>query len=289
MKVSAAAVLLSCSTASAAFNVGYLNQLGGSSAPAKLAPEPKAVVSSGPASYLDNLGSGTPELVSAIAAAPAPPAPVAVSSSPNTGSYLSALGGGNTAPSGGGITGYLDALPSAAAPVGGSGMSSYLDSVSGAPPAAAAPAAAAPVAPAAPAPVAVVDAPSAGDYLSTLQTASAVIGGAGMPTYLGTLPATATQTSGTGVPSYLDVLHTGAIQTSGAGLAGYLDALASNTVASSGPASVSVPSSPSVSAFLDSVYKQILALPDDGSKKISGSSLTFASANAPYAMSFVKN
>ncbi len=290
MKVSAAAVILSCSTASA-FNVGYLNQLGGNSAPAKLAPEPKAVVTGGPASYLDNLGAGTPELVNAIAEAPV----VESVSAPNTGSYLSALNGGSSAPSGGGMTGYLDALPSGAAAISGSGVTSYLDTVGGAAPAAPAPAApapvaAAPAAPAAPAATSapVVAAPAAGDYLSTLGgTGASPISGAGMVGYLDAIPAAAAPTSGAGMANYLDILATGASQTSGAGLAGYLDALATNSVA--GSSSVAAPTSPSVSSFLESVYQQILALPEDGSKKVSGSTLTFASANGPFAMSFVKN
>lgn len=290
MKVSAAAVILSCSTASA-FNVGYLNQLGGNSAPAKLAPEPKAVVTGGPASYLDNLGAGTPELVSAIAEAPVVEA---TNAAPNTGSYLSALNGSSTAPSGGGMTGYLDALPSGATAVSGTGVTSYLDSVGGAAPAAPAPAApapvaAAPAAPAAPAAASapVVAAPAAGDYLATLGGGAAPISGAGMVGYLDAIPAAVAPTSGAGMANYLDILATGASQTSGAGLAGYLDALATNSVA--GSSSVAAPTSPSVSSFLESVYQQILALPEDGSKKVSGSTLTFASANGPYAMSFVKN
>ncbi len=286
MKVSAAAVILSCSTASA-FNVGYLNQLGGGSAPAKLAPEPKAVVSSGPASYLDNLGAGTPELVSAIAEAPV----VETNAAPNTGSYLSALNGASTAPSGGGMTGYLDALPSANTAVTGSGVTSYLDTMGGSAPAPAAPAAPAAAAPVAAAPVAasapVVDAPSAGDYLSTLAGGASPLAGAGLVGYLDAFPAAAAPTSGAGMANYLDILASGASQTSGAGLAGYLDALATNNVA--GSSSVAAPTSPSVSSFLESVYQQILALPEDGSKKVSGSTVTFASANGPYAMSFVKN
>ena len=78
MKVTAAAVLLTISSASA-FNVGYLNQLGGGiPGVAKAAPAYNEVSSSG-SSYLDNLNP-TPELVAAIESAPVVPvaaAPVA--------------------------------------------------------------------------------------------------------------------------------------------------------------------------------------------------------------------
>lgn len=312
MKVSAAAVILSCSTASA-FNVGYLNQLGGSAAPAKAAPAFKEVVSGGPASYLDNLN--TPELVQAIETAPAPapvaPAPVAaapVAAAPSAGSYLDSMGSGSTAItgggltgyldamgagssalSGGGITGYLDALPASNTALSGSGAASYLDSVGGsapAAPAAAAPAAAAPApvaaAPAAPGPVPVADAPSAGDYLSTLGGGSSALVGGGIAGYLDALPATNTQTSGSGVVGYTDALAINASIT-GAGATGYLDAIASNT-ALSGPST----SSPSVTSFLENVYSQIMSLPAD-QRTVSGNTVTFASTSGPYAMSFIKN
>jgi len=285
MKVSTAAVLISLSSASA-FNVGYLNQLNGPAAPAKAAPEPKAVVGGGPSSYLDNL-NGTPELVSAIESAPAPasPAPSSVTST----DYLSALNSNAPAAiSGAGITGYLDVLTSNA-PITGGGVTSYLDTMSGAPAApevvTPAPVAAAPAAPTAPtATEPVVAAPSAGNYLSTLDTGSGTaLSGAGLAGYLQTL-ASNTSTSGAGLTSYLDVLHSNASQTSGAGLTGYLDALKTNT-AIAGTSS----SSPSVSSFLENVYNQILSLPDDASKKVMGSSLTFAAADGPYSMAFVKN
>lgn len=309
MKLSAAAVLLSLSSASA-FSVSYLNQLstGASSAP----------TGAGITSYLDGMsGASTeqvPALVTALETAPVPAAPA--TPAPAAGDYLSALGGASTPVSGGGITSYLDALPKAmtqtsgagitgyldalpatgAAPVTGSGVTSYLDTVGGgssapikvAPPAPAA-AAPAPVA-AAPAPVAAVapvasTAPAAGDYLSTLNSgAAAPISGAGIQGYLSSLPATgATPTSGTGPVGYLDALPASSVApTSGAGMTGYLDALATNSDIA-GPAGGS-----SLTSFLENVYSQIMSLPDDGSRKVANGSVTFAKAEGSYAMSFVK-
>lgn len=305
MKVSAAAVLASLSTASA-FNVGYLNQLGGAPAPAKAAPLPNAVVASGHG-YLDNL-NGTPELVSAIEAAPAAPAPVApapaapaapayVAPAPaavvsNGGDYLSALAGASTQTNGGGITGYLDALPaSGAAPTHGPGIITYIDSMGGgigpvvAAPAPAAVAAAPVAAAAAPAAApAVGAAPAVTGYLGTLAGASAPLSGAGITSFADFLPSGTSTINGGGLSGYLDVLHTEARQTSGAGLTGYLDALASNT-AISGPTG-----SANLSSFLESVYSQIMQLPEGvGSREISGDKVTFAKANGSMSISFVKN
>lgn len=271
MKVSAAAILLSLSS-STAFNVGYLNQLNGPAAPARSAPEPKAVVSGGPSSYLDNL-NGTPELVSAIESAPALAASTVSSSD-----YLGALkSNASPAVSGAGITGYLDALTSNA-PTSGAGPTSYLDSMSSAP---LAPAALS-TPPLTTASESLVNAPSAGNYLSSLDTGSA-ISGAGLAGYLQTLVSN-TSMSGAGFTSYLDVLHTNASQTSGAGLTGYLDALKTNSAIAG-----TISSSPSVSTFLENVYNQILTLPDDVCKQVKGSSLTFAAADGPYSMAFAKN
>jgi len=305
MKVSAAAVLLSVTSASA-FNVAYLNQLGGPCAPAKAAPAVKQIVSSGPASYLDRL-TGAPELVSAMQSAPVPvapaapapvaPAPVApvAGAAPAAGDYLSALAS-NSRVTGGGLTGYLDALPSAvASPTAGAGMTSYLDSMSGSAPApvAAAPAAPAPVAPAAPAPVA-PSAPApvapaagvaaaAGDYLSTLRSAGSV-SGAGLMTHLDTLTTNTVIGTGVALSGYLSVLGTNAAVTTGAGLSGYLDALKTNSVVSG-----SSGASPSVTSFLENVYNQIVALPEDGNKIVNGNKVSYTSTSGPYAMAFIQN
>jgi hypothetical protein len=286
MKVSCAAVLLSVSTTSA-FNVGYLNQLGSTAAPAKAAPAVNNIVAStGPAGYLDNLQ--TPELVQAMeTAAPAAPAPAAPAApaAPTSGDYLTALNTVDNSVSGAGLTGYLDALPAAAAPTSGAGMTGYLDAMSGSAPAA--PVAAAPVAPApvAAAPVAavapVVAAPAAGDYLSTLHSGSAV-SGSGLAGYLDALPAVAAPTAGAGMTGYLDALKTDATSTSGAGLTGYLDALKSNEAVAESTAS------PSVTSFLENVYSQIMALPAD-QKTVNGNAVSFNSQSGPYAMSFIKN
>lgn len=311
MKVSAA-VLLTLSSASA-FNVGYLNQLGGGVAavgkPAPVANVAPAV--GGPASYLDNLNP-TPELVSAIEAAPVAPvaaapvaaapvaaapvaaAPAAAAPSPVAADYLSALGGGSAPTSGGGLTGYLDALPASAAPISGSGLTSYLDAVSPAAPApvaaAPAPVAAAPAAPAAPAaaaPVAAAEAPSAGDYLSHLAGGHS-LSGAGLTTHVDTL-ATNSAPTGAGLQGYLGALGINASATSGAGLTGYADALATTSaLAGEAPSAAGAPpSAGSVSSFLESVYGQLVAqgLAVEGAN----GSVTYASADGPYAMSFVKN
>lgn len=320
MKVSAA-VLLTVSSASA-FNVGYLNQLGGGVAavgkPAPVANVAPAV--GGPASYLDNLNP-TPELVSAIEAAPVAPvaaapvapapvaaAPAAAAPSPVAADYLSALGGGSpisgggltgyldalvggiVPTSGGGLTGYLDALPAAAAPISGSGLTSYLDAVSPAAPAPVAPVAAAPAAPAAAAPVAaaaVAEAPAAGDYLSHLDGGHS-LSGAGLTTHVDTL-ATNSAPTGAGLQGYLGALGINASATSGAGITGYADALATTSaLAGEAPSAAGAPpSAGSVSSFLESVYGQIVAqgLAVEGAN----GSVTYASADGPYAMSFVKN
>jgi hypothetical protein len=296
MKVSSVAVLLSVTSASA-FNVSYLNQLGGPSAPAKAAPAvQQQVVNSGPASYLDRL-TGGPELVSAMQSAPAPvapaaPAPVApvAGAAPAAGDYLSALTSISRA-SGAGLTGYLDALPSVAAPTAGAGMTTYLDSMSGSAPAPVAPAApaaaAAPVAYAAPvvaaaAPAAGVAA-AAGDYLSTLRTAGAV-SGAGLMTHLDTLTVNTNSGTGVALTGYLSALGTNAAVTTGAGLTGYLDALKTNSVVSG-----SSGASPSVTSFLENVYNQIMALPADGNKSVNGNKVSYTSTSGPYAMAFIKN
>uniref|UniRef100_A0A7S3Q4Q5 Uncharacterized protein n=1 Tax=Chaetoceros debilis TaxID=122233 RepID=A0A7S3Q4Q5_9STRA len=316
MKVSAAAVLASLSTASA-FNVGYLNQLGGAPAPAKAAPLPNAVVASGHG-YLDNL-NGTPELVSAIEAAPAAPVPVApapvapaapayVAPAPaavvsNGGGYLSALAGASTQTNGGGLTGYLDALPpSGSAPTRGPGIITYIDAMGGGgigPVVAAtapAAAAAAPFAAAAPVAAAPVGAAPVGDniaavtsYLGTLAGASAPLVGAGISTFADFLPSGSTSINGGGLSGYLDILHTEATQTSGAGLTGYLDALKSSAAVASNLGAAPAAASPSVTSFLESVYSQILALPEGNGKTTSGASVSYTASSGSFAMQFVKN
>ena len=319
MKVSAAAVLLTISSASA-FNVGYLNQLGGSGVAAGIpAPAVNEVVSSGH-SYLDNLGGATPELVSAIEASPAPvaaapapvaAAPVAAAAAPTSTDYLSglpangategaglmgyldALPASAVAISGSGLTGYLDALPSASAPITGSGFITHLDSISPAAaapaPVAAAPAVAAPApvaaAPAAAAPAAA--APAAGDYLSHLGS-DVSLGGAGLTTHVDTLSTNnAPSGSGAAFQGYLGALGANAAGTSGAGLVGYLDALKTNEVV--GATATTTSGGASVTAFLENVYSQILSLPDGPNKQTVGDSVTFSSVEGPYAMSFAKN
>lgn len=316
MKLSVATVLVSISSASA-FSVSYLNQLnsGASTAP----------TGAGITNYLDGMSGAQPQLVTAleeaapapVAAAPAAPAPAAplANAAPAAGDYLSALGGAATSISGGGITSYLDALPQQAATSGagltgyldalptgpsvsGAGLTSYLDTVGGgsAPvaytppaPAAAAPAAAAPAAPEAAAPVAPAavvpvanTAPAAGDYLSTLGAGASSPSGSGLAGYLDVLPQSAA-IAGPGLTGYLGTLGENAAQTTGAGLTGYLDALATNS-AIAGPSGGS-----NLSSFLENVYSQIMSLPEDGSRKVSGDSVAFATADGSYAMSFVKN
>lgn len=307
MKLSTLAVLATISSTSA-FSVSYLNQL---STGAATAPS-----GGGMTSYLDGISGadkGVPALVTALEQSYTPPAPAApaaaapaTDAAPTSKDYLSALSGSSvSAVTGAGLVNYLDALPRTAS-VGGAGLTGYLDalpqmpSVSGAgltshvdtlggssapaaytPPAPAAPAqaapvAAAPVAAAPAAPLAASAAPSAGDYLSTLGGGSAPTG-AGPASYLSTLPQSSAPT-GSGLTGYLNTLAVNA-SASGAGLSGYADALATNTAINTGSG---------VTAFLESVYSQIMALPDDGSKKVSGSSVAFATTDGQYAISFVK-
>lgn len=277
MKISIAAVLLSIASTSA-FNVGYLNQLGAPAAPAKAAPPVKQVVSGGPASYLDRLNNGTPELVSAIESAPAVSAAPVAGAAPTSKDYLSALSS-NTAISGTGLTGYLDALPSSpTSPSSGAGTSSYLDSMSSS----SASAPAMPATPYTPAPAAAVSAPTSGDYLSTLNTGSSV-SGSGLRSHVDTLTTNPSSGTGAALSNYLSALAVNAAATSGAGLSGYLDALKTNSEASG------VSGSPTVTSFLENVYKQIMSLPNDGSRSVSGNKMSYAVSSGPYAMAFVKN
>merc|ERR1712130_175858 len=106
--------------------------------------------------------------------------------------------------------------------------------------------------------------------------------GAGMPSYLDTVASNTATSGGAGLVGYLDALQTEAATTTGAGLVGYLDALATNSEIA-GPSGGS-----SLTSFLETVYSQIMSLPEDGSRKVSGDSVTFAKAEGSYAMSFVK-
>lgn len=311
MKISAAAVLLTVSTASA-FNVSYLNQLGaGAPAAVKAAPPVNEVVRSG-SSYLDNLGGAVPELVSAIEAAPAAPvaaspasaAPVAAA--PTSTDYLSALASNGSASgagiagyldflppsvaavSGAGLTGYLDALPAASSPITGAGLSSYTDVITPKAPAAPVAAAPAPAAPAAAAPADAAPAPSAGDYLGQLAGSNS-ISGAGLTTHVDTLAINNSPTgSGAALSAYLGALGVNAAGCSGAGLTGYLDALATNAMISNLGTS-SATGAASVTAFLENVFKQVMAMPDGPNKQTSGNTVAFSAVDGPYAMSFVKN
>jgi hypothetical protein len=110
-----------------------------------------------------------------------------------------------------------------------------------------------------------------------LSTGIAPISGAGITSYTSTL-ATSSAPTGSGLTGYLNTLAVNA-SASGAGLAGYADALATNSAIAKGTP---------VSSFLESVYAQIMALPEDGNKKVVGSSVAYASTDGQYAISFVK-
>lgn len=293
MKLSAAAVLVSISSVSA-FSAGYLDQL---AAPTKAA----SPSGGGMTSYLDGISSEDqiPGLVTALeqasVAAPAasapsagdylsalnggsaatsytPPAPAAPAA-PTSGDYLSALNSGAPSRSGAGLTSYLDALPpTGSSGPSGAGLSSYLDNMGGA-----APTVTAPDASVAATPVA-TDAPAAGDYLNALSTGSQQLSGTGLTTYLDALPAKVRAVGGPGLTGYIDALRTNP-SLAGAGMTGYLDALAADG---------GTPGK-TVESFLAGIYSQIMSLPDDGSRQVSGNSMTFAKIDGPYAMSFVKN
>ena len=182
---------------------------------------------SGPASYLDSVGSADAPAASAPAyAAPAPaaPTPVAAAPSPTTeeavGNYLEALSSGAvTAPSAPAVKSYLDDLGSGsvAPPSSGSSISSYLDVLGGG-------------------------------------VATAAGGGQGAPSYLDNInevcaPAAAAagesnEKCAGAITDYLDALSAGAVQptrSAGAGISSYLDTVAGGGggggMAGSGPAS----------------------------------------------------
>jgi hypothetical protein len=165
-------------------------------------------------------------------------------------------------------------------------MTTHLDSLAGrsvvaAPvPAAPVPVSAAPIA----SPVsAAVSGPGLFTHLDTLRTAAAV-SGPGLLTHLDTLTInTAPTGTGAALTGYLSALATNAADISGAGLTGYLDAIQTNSAVSG-----SSGGSPSVTSFLENVYNQITALPNDNSKTVNGNSVTYSVASGPYAMAFVK-
>lgn len=290
MNLSAATVLFSISSASALSS--YLDMLSFEAPPA---PANEAGVSN----YLDNI-SGAQEQVPALVTALEQAAPAATTTppAPTSGDYLSALNGsgssgsvggtGSTsyldtmasAPNGAsaslggpGLTSYLDALPATVSSgPSGSGLTSYLDNMGGGAPVA-------PAATATPAATAANAAPAAGDYLGALNTGSQNLSGAGLTTYLDALPPGTRAVGGPGLTGYLEALPPSLrAVASGRGLSGYLDALSADG---------GVPGS-AVEAFLESVYQKIMELPDDGSRVVSGDAMTFAKADGPYAMSFVK-
>lgn len=296
MKLSAATALVSISSVSA-FSAGYLDRL---AVPTK----PASPSGGGMTSYLDGISSEdqVPGLVTALeqasVAAPAASAPStgdylsalngepaatsytppataapAAPAAPNSGDYLSALNSGAPSRSGAGLTSYLDALPPTdSSGPSGAGLPSYLDDMGGA-----APTVTAPDASVAATPVA-TDAPAAGDYLNALSTGSQQLSGAGLTTYLDAIPAKVRAVGGPGLTGYIDALRTNP-SLAGAGMTGYLDALAADG---------GTPGK-TVEAFLEGIYSQIMSLPDDGSRQVSGNSMTFAKIDGPYAMSFVKN
>lgn len=289
MKISVAAFnfIVLVSSASA-FNVSYLSQLGGPTAPAKAAPPVKELVPSGPASYLDNLNE-TPALVSAMQSTLAPVAPatlVVAGAALASVDYLSAFVSTNNNPIGLGLTGYLDAIPvSVASPITGASMTTHLDALAGG----SAPAAPIVVAPTAPVSSslatatisAAVSGPGLLTHLDTLHTA-APVSGPGLLTHLDTLHTVPAPVSGPGLLTHLDTLHTDAT-VCGPGHTGYIDAIQTNSAVSG-----STGGSPSVTSFLENVYSQIIALPNDGSKIVSGKSINYSATSGSFAMAFVK-
>lgn len=152
-------------------------------------------------------------------AVPAPTAPAGYG--PAGASYLEALSGAATAPSGRGMTSYLDTVPKNTAPSGGGGMTSYLDTMNGAapadehyyvPPPAAETVYTPPAPPSAPAAASTPYTPAesaapvanSGNYMDNLSSTSAGSPrGTGMTSYLDTVPANGA-VSGAGLTSYLD-------------------------------------------------------------------------------------
>lgn len=280
MKLSSATILFSISSASA-LSVNYLDRLNVE------APSARPANGGGIGSYLDNIGSQeeVPALVTALeqAVPPATPAEPA----PSAGDYLSALNDSGNARSltGAGLTSYLDTMaPNGSSPLSGSGITSYLDTMvpSGSSAAVAPPAALDPApdasAPAADAPLS-NDPPAAGDYLNALNTGTQSTSGAGITSYLDALPPGSRDTGGPGLTGYLEALTPSKqVSGNGPGLSSYVDAVSSDT---------GVPEE-ATGSFLESIYSQIMSLPDDGSRKISGDSMAFAKVDGPYAICFVK-
>ena len=274
MKVSVAAALLFISSVSA-FNVSYLNQIGGASGPAKAAPPVNTNVRRG-SGYLDSFSGPAPVAPVPVAPAPFAPAPVApapVASAPSssgTSNYSSGLAS-NTPLSGGGLTGYLSALGTSTSLSGGAGLSTYANSMSGGgrsasytPPA--------PATAVASVPKAAAPTNSGTSNFSSRLASNTPLSGPGLLGYTSGLGSNAVNGSGAALQGYLSVLGSNAAGTSGAGLSGYLDAVGtSQSAAGSSP----------VDAFLESVYSQIQALP--------GASVPFNASNEKYSMTFSAN
>jgi len=262
MKISTTTLLISISSASA-FSAGYLNQLGGGAT----APS----------------GTGTPSYFDGMQAAPAVPAALAAPAAPapSAADYLSALNGSGHARSvtGAGLTSYLNTMaPNGSAPRSGAGIGSYLDTVSPNASSSTVPPPGVPVpttpAAATSAPLA-NSAPATGDYLSALNTETRSSSGAGITTYLNALPPGVRAAGGPGLTGYLEAFPPSArVAGGGPGLTTYLDAITTDDGAGG--------------SFLERVHAQIMSLPDDGNRQVSGNTVTYASAEGSYAMSFIK-
>jgi len=209
--------------------------------------------------YLNNIGGGAPP-------------PAAAAPAPSAADYLSALDDSGSAGSvkGAGLTSYLDDMSP-----GSSAVSS---------PAAPAPAAPAPAAPASAASAPAANAaPAAGDYLDALNTKIRSQSGGGITSYLDALPPGSTRAQGAGLSGYLSGFQGTTRATTGAGIGDYL-----NTITHDDGSNKGHKGSGAVGSFLENVHSQIMALPDDGNRKISGDTVTYANAEGSYAMSFTK-
>jgi len=227
--------------------------------------------------YLNNIGGGAPP-------------PAAAAPAPSAADYLSALDDSGSAGSvkGAGLTSYLDTMaPSGSVPRAGAGLTSYLDDMSPGSSAVSSPAAPAPAAPAAPASAASApaanSAPAAGDYLDALNTKSQSLSGGGITSYLDALPPGTTRAQGAGLTGYLGGFQGTTRAASGPGIGNYL-----NTITHDDGSNRGNKGSGAVGSFLENVHSQIMSLPDDGNRKISGDTVTYSNAEGSYAMSFTK-
>jgi len=229
--------------------------------------------------YLNNIGGGAPP-------------PAAAAPAPSAADYLSALDDSGSAGSvkGAGLTSYLDTMaPSGSVPRAGAGLTSYLDDMSPGSSAVSSPAAPAPAAPAPAAPASAASAPAAnaapaaGDYLDALNTKIRSQSGGGITSYLDALPPGSTRAQGAGLSGYLSGFQGTTRATTGAGIGDYL-----NTITHDDGSNKGHKGSGAVGSFLENVHSQIMALPDDGNRKISGDTVTYANAEGSYAMSFTK-